>query len=258
MSFLAHVDHHLFRYVGYPYMRITRDDSSFERIFYLLDFLRGQDRRVRLLDAGCSGAISLYLIERETPELVSSFVGVDWKGSRLYSRFEHFRTPHEFFDANLDDDRNFGEFDVVWCSECLEHIVDDHGVFKRLCRSVKRGGHVVISVPSEAHRKSLAAALPELIETSPTQDGGHVRVGYTPETLLQLAAGTPAELIRVDAITRADESYLRRRFRWRPIFQPLRSAYYAMTRSRDDFYTLSATPSDFERFHSIGAVYRVG
>jgi SAM-dependent methyltransferase len=258
MSLLAQMDQVLFRYVGYPYMRVTRDDSSFERIYYLLRFLRQQNTKVRLLDAGCSGAISLYMIERELPGLVSSFVGLDWKATRLYRRYKHFRTPHEFFDTNLDDDRNYGEFDVVWCSECLEHIIDDHSVFKRLCRSVKPGGHVLLSVPSEAHRKTYGPAMPELLKTSPTQDGAHVRLGYTPESLRKLAEGTSADLISVDAITRADLTYLRRGYRWSRPLQPLRMAYYTLARSKDDHYKLSATASDLEQFASIAAVYRVG
>ena len=258
MSFLAQVDQCLFSYVGYPYMRITRDDSSFDRVLYLLRFLRQQNQRVRLLDAGCGGAISLYMIEREAPDLVSDFVGLDWKATRLSKRYKHFKTPHQFFDIDLDDDWNFGEFDVVWCSECLEDIVDDNGVFKKLCRSVKPGGHIVVSMPSEAHRKKLAGVLPELMETSSIQDGGHVRVGYTPESLLKLAAGTRAELVSVDAITRADVTYLRRRYHWGPKVQLLRNAYYSVARTQSDFYALGATQRDLELFQSVAAVYKVG
>jgi SAM-dependent methyltransferase len=258
MSFLAKLDHYLFRYVGYPYMRATRDDSSFERVFYLLRFLKEQNRPVRVLDAGCSGAIALYLIEREMPNLVQEYVGLDWKASRLYDRYKHFKTQHQFFDTNLDDDWNIGEFDVVWCSECLEHIIDDHGVFKKLCRSVRPGGHIVLSMPSEAHLKGLAKAMPELVETSSTQNGCHVRVGYTPESLRDLAEGTNAELLRVDAITRADETYIYRRYHWGPPLQSFRKVYYTLTRSTEDSYKIAATPNDLERFQSIASVYRVG
>jgi SAM-dependent methyltransferase len=257
MSLLPQVDQFLFSYVGYPYMRITRDDSSFERILYLIQFLRSRNERVRLLDVGCGGAISLYMVEREIPDLISGFVGADFKASRLYARYKDFKTPHEFHDTNLDDDWNFGQFDVAWCSECLEHIVDDNGVFKKICRSVKPGGHIVVSMPSEAYRESNAGNMPELMETSPTQDGGHVRVGYTPESLVELERGTSAELVQVDAITRSNAAYLRRRYRWSSALQPLRNTYYTLTRNESDFYTLSAKPGDLKEFQSIAAVYRV-
>jgi SAM-dependent methyltransferase len=257
MPLLPKVDQFMFDYVGYPYMRITRDDSSFERVLYLARFIKEQNRPVRVLDVGCGGAISLYMIEREVPNLVTGFVGADFRASRLYKRYHHFKTPHEFFDTNLDEEWNFGQFDVAWCSECLEHIVDDNGVFKKICRSIKPGGNIVVSMPSEAHRKAIAGALPELMETSPIQDGGHVRVGYTPDSLRDLARGTSAELIRVDGISKADVTYMRRRYRWGSELQPFRNTFYTLVRNESDFFALSAKPADFEQFLSIGAVYRV-
>jgi 2-polyprenyl-3-methyl-5-hydroxy-6-metoxy-1,4-benzoquinol methylase len=257
MSFLAKADHYLFRYAGYPYMRVTRDDASFERIRYLLQFLRTQNQPLRLLDAGCSGGVAFFMIEHEAPGLLAEYVGADFNAARLYGRYAHFKTPHQFFDTNLDDDWNHGQFDVVWCSECLEHIMDDGGVFKKLRRSVKPGGYIVVSMPSESFRKKLGKELPELLEVSPIQNGGHVRLGYTPESLRQMAQGTGAELVCIDAATRTDKTYMYRRNRWPSFLQPLRNLYYTLTRKQKDFYTLSATPDDLENYQSITAVFRV-
>ncbi len=257
MSFAAQMDQFMFRFLGYPYMRLTRDDSSFERTFYLLSIVRDQNRPLRLLDAGCGGAIALYTLDREAPGLISEYVGLDWRATRLYRRYQHLKTPHHFFNTDLGEDWSCGEFDIAWCSECLEHIIDDSGVFKKLCRSVKPGGYVVLSVPSEAYRRHFARLVPRLLETSPTQDGGHVRLGYTSASLGKLAEGTRAELIRVDAISKTDDTNVRRRMNWASKLAVFRNAYYTLTRSKPEFYSLQASQTDFEQFHSIAAVFRI-
>ena len=257
MSVASAVDRWLLRHVGYTYLRATRDDAIFDRIAYFVEIVRAKGQRVSVLDVGCGGGVTLEVIAREISDLVSRYVGLDWNASRLSGRYAHLSTPHEFFDVDLNDDWNFGQFDVAWCSECLEHITDDAGVFRKIYRSVRPGGSIVVTMPSEACRYAFGGRFPGLLQTSATEDGGHVRVGYTPDGLRGLASGTGASLVRVDAVTKFDDTYIRRRYDWPDVLQPLRSTFYSLTRSDADRYRLSASPTDFAQYHSIAAVYTV-
>lgn len=62
-------------------------------------------------------------------------------------------------------------FDTALCTEVIEHIDDDALAVRELCRVLRPGGTLVLSVPVP----------PPAIE-----DPAHVRDGYTPEQLRQL------------------------------------------------------------------------
>jgi SAM-dependent methyltransferase len=257
MGAFARIDRWLFRHAGYPYLRATRDNRTFERFGYLARNVRDWGRQVSVLDVGCGGGQALFMLARSVPNLVTRYVGLDFQVGRLAGRYNNVAIPHDFFETNLDDEWNHGTFDLVWSSECLEHIVDDRGVFRKMVRSVRPGGRIVVTMPSLASRQACGGELPFLLETSTTQDGGHVRVGYTRESLQALAEGTAAHLARVDAVSRADIGSYRRRYRWPP---PIRLASYTvdtLRRAEEDCYTLEATGADLAGYESIAAVYEI-
>ena len=57
-----------------------------------------------------------------------------------------------------------GSFDLILCSEVLEHIADDLGALQELARVARDGATVVLAVPHPP---------------APFPDGAHVREGYT-------------------------------------------------------------------------------
>jgi ubiquinone/menaquinone biosynthesis C-methylase UbiE len=62
-------------------------------------------------------------------------------------------------------------FDLVLCSEVLEHCEEDRGVLRELARVMRPGGTLVIAVP---------------VPPAPYPDAMHVRDGYTAEALSEL------------------------------------------------------------------------
>jgi 2-polyprenyl-3-methyl-5-hydroxy-6-metoxy-1,4-benzoquinol methylase len=71
--------------------------------------------------------------------------------------------------------------DVVLLIDVIEHIVDDRSVLDQVGRIVKPGGAVIISVPTPNYPKVFGRKLHNEI--------GHVRDGYSIETLEQLLGG---------------------------------------------------------------------
>ena len=70
-----------------------------------------------------------------------------------------------------------GTFDVVVCSEVLEHIHDYRGVIEEITRVLKPGGRFVASVP-RAWPERLCWLLSDAYHEAP---GGHIRIFSAPE-----------------------------------------------------------------------------
>jgi SAM-dependent methyltransferase len=253
------LDQRLLRVFGLPYLRLTREDSIHERLRYLVHVVRelGVGRfPMRILDVGCGSGLALWYLSRYCPAQVSSYIGIDLSTHRLVPRYSDVSTNHSFRDVNLDDDWHVGEVDLAWCSETLEHLVDDSGVFRKICRSVASSAHIVTTMPSRPHLESMARFLPQLLEVSRSQDGSHVRVGYDPSSLAALSAGTSASLRRVDYITRSDLAYLRRRYAWPTWAQPLNTWINALVRGDSDRFALNGS-GKADDYLSIAAIYDV-
>jgi len=86
-----------------------------------------------------------------------------------------------------------GWFDVVVCSEVLEHVFDNQAAVTELVRVLKPGGDLVVTVPRYLPER-VCWALSEAYHREP---GGHIRI-YQKEELLSLleAAGTLCRRIR--------------------------------------------------------------
>jgi 2-polyprenyl-3-methyl-5-hydroxy-6-metoxy-1,4-benzoquinol methylase len=77
-----------------------------------------------------------------------------------------------------------GRFDVAICFEVIEHIIDDKKLMLDIYRCLKPGGFLYLTTPSYFYRPISP------IEQGPfskTEDGWHVRRGYTSAMLRELA-----------------------------------------------------------------------
>lgn len=77
----------------------------------------------------------------------------------------------------------FDKFDVVICFECIEHILDDRKLLVDMGRCLRPGGRLLLTTPylycPPIGRQCVGPF-------SKTEDGSHVRRGYTHEMLVEL------------------------------------------------------------------------
>ena len=78
-----------------------------------------------------------------------------------------------------------GSFDQIICLETIEHLSDDQGLLVSLAGLLRPGGRLLLSTPYDGHRPLYS----EERHPSPVEDGSHVRYGYSPERLHELALG---------------------------------------------------------------------
>jgi len=73
-----------------------------------------------------------------------------------------------------------GPFDAAVCFDVLEHIADDRAALRAIATSLREGGRLLLTVPDRAAPPLWGDGVLK------TEDGGHVRPGYTREELESL------------------------------------------------------------------------
>ena len=75
------------------------------------------------------------------------------------------------------------DYDVLICLECVEHILDDRKLFRDMAARMKPGARLLLTTPYYFYRPL------NRYERGPwqkTEEGWHVRRGYTPDMLREL------------------------------------------------------------------------
>jgi len=152
----------------------------------------------RVLDAGCGGGRHVCEAFRRRGATVA---GVDLKWDDLCK-------TRAFLSAMAQENNGKwavaqaniahlpfadGFFDVVICSEVLEHIEDDKTAVSELLRVLKTGGDLVVSVPRFFPEK-ICWVISDAYHQEP---GGHVRI-YRKDILLKILEKAGARVRRMD------------------------------------------------------------
>lgn len=139
----------------------------------------------RVLDAGCGAGSLTEKLVRDGYDVTA----VD--GSEAFVREVERRMPPgasaTVFQADLTDlPLPSGHFDGVACGEVLEHLEDDAGALGEICRVLRPGGVVLVTVPANPWRYDWVDLW-----------AGHHR-RYTPASLAERLTG--AGLVDVDVL----------------------------------------------------------
>lgn len=184
---LRAIDALLIRHLGIRYALLTRDWMIHERMRFLVHCVDREPGPVRVLDAGCGSGLALLYLYWYQRSKISSYVGLDLDTGKLRTRYDFVGIPHTFEDIDLDSSWQFGHFDLVFCSEVLEHLKEDSRLFSRLTSHLSEKGTLLVTAPHKEFIRRNAAAFPGFDAVRPTQDGGHVRMGYVPSELAEMA-----------------------------------------------------------------------
>ena len=256
---LGQLDNSLQRLFGLPYLFASRDFNIHSRCRYLLHCLaKLEGRGLSVLDVGCGAGITLRHLATLAPGRITRYVGIDRQAERLQPRYRDIEgIDVAFHNVDLDDPWDFGSFDVVWCSEVIEHLTDDFGQITKMKRAVRPGGTVLITTPCLDFVLHVGTLFPPILKTSAVQDGGHVRHGYSLENIEKLAADAGLEVDSIDGVNRltlaeTEKRYTTRRASW--VLNNIRMSLQA--RDQQDFAIGEAFNSEPERYASIGAVLK--
>jgi len=252
----GYLDNSLQRVLGLPYLFASRDFNIHCRCRYLLHKLGAiEGGKLSLLDVGCGAGITLRHLAASTSGQIDRYVGIDLQAERLHQRYRDVGDIDvAFHNIDLDDDWQVGQFDVVWCSEVIEHLMDDLGLMRKMMSAAKPGGLVFMTTPCLDFVRHMGRAFPPILKTSAVQDGGHVRHGYRAADIKRLAAEAGLVVESIDGVNPLTLAETRRRYTARGaswVLNNLRMSFHA--RTRRDFVLGKAFEASPERYASIGA-----
>jgi 2-polyprenyl-3-methyl-5-hydroxy-6-metoxy-1,4-benzoquinol methylase len=173
-----------------------------------------------VLDAGCSDALLAGAIAESHPS--SAVLGIDVDGKALaFARARAARLPNlEVRRHAIGGDALGRRFDLVVCTDVLEHLADDRAAAAWLAEAVAPGGHLVLHVPASPQRHALAPVARAMEKELAGRKGPHVREGYDPDDIARLVEAAGLDVDRLEwtfhnALTRSAAdvdtwTYLRR------------------------------------------------
>jgi ubiquinone/menaquinone biosynthesis C-methylase UbiE len=133
-----------------------RIDRKFARI---VELVRQQLPCEAFLDAGCGDGRHLAAL---APELPARRAGVDLSARILETA--RARVDADFRQASLESlPFEDGAFDLVLCSQVIEHVLDADRAIAELARVLRPGGTLVISTDNERNTVSRALNAPRTL-----------------------------------------------------------------------------------------------
>lgn len=179
---------------------INRYNFTYTKIVEIIDLLTKDKANISILDFGCGvGTIDLYLSSKGYKvdgTDISTFAIDNAKKSSIKLGLQN---NAKFTELNEYKKLVPKKYDIIICTEVLEHISDDLGVLKMLKKRLKSKGKILISVPSNK------APLYRLgLTNSFDKDVGHLR-RYDEESILRLINKSklvPNKILKTEGIIR--------------------------------------------------------
>jgi SAM-dependent methyltransferase len=173
------------RAIGEPYVGKRLKLRSVNRT---LDRLSLQPATV--LDAGTEDATFVYWLTDRYPTATVTAVDIDTDAiaACLAAR------PTSYASRVLFDTTTFAQlppdsFDLITTFDVLEHIQDDHAAVASLARALRPGGTLLVHVPRDRWTTWSGTVQRVPGEEAWRINPGHVRMGYSPESMRDLLAG---------------------------------------------------------------------
>jgi 2-polyprenyl-3-methyl-5-hydroxy-6-metoxy-1,4-benzoquinol methylase len=116
--------------------------SYFRKIIDAEIFKKG---KIHILDYGCGDGYWAILFSQIKDCCV---VGVDYNPLRI-QRAKEAASKANFYQADLQQSNTFGQFDIVFCSQVIEHIQDDILFLTMIKNFMKQDSRLILGTPNE-------------------------------------------------------------------------------------------------------------
>tara|TARA_B110000483_G_C18130017_1_gene517236 strand:- start:477 stop:1256 length:780 start_codon:yes stop_codon:yes gene_type:complete len=215
------IDKYLINFFSIDYLALTRDQFSHDRFIFGLNYikkLKNSQKKFDILDVGC-GSCNFYEYLNSS-NLNFSYTGMDYDNKKLKKniKFNTKKNELKIEELNLKYANSNKKYDIVWCSEVIEHIIDHDNFFKFLVNSCKNGGHIILTSPNIDFINNYGNKFQILLKKSEIEDGGHVRLGYVLEDFNKFAKNNSLKILDNFFISECDERRIRGRYYYKNEF----------------------------------------
>ncbi len=183
---------------------IKSNNFTYKFILRVINRVIADRRNLYILDYGCGvGALSLYFASLDNKvigiDVSSKAINIARESSKIigYTNKPYFFTLTEGF-KNIADKK----FDLIICTEVIEHVKDDSNLVRYFSKHLGSGGNIIISTPSlnaPLYKLGLLKGFDKRV--------GHFR-RYTVESLQSLFKKNKFSVLRIEK----HESILRNLF----------------------------------------------
>lgn len=172
----------LLHILGWKGLVLHGDPMVYDRWKWLRRHLKPGN--LRTLDAGCgNGCFTMYAASIGNDAYGLSYDEEQTTTAERRAKLLGLTNAH-FRQMDLrqlpEHAGSLGTFDQIICTEVIEHVLDDAGLVRNLANLLKPGGRLLLTTPFEGHHALYKEKLSE------TEDGGHVRWGYSDAMLRKL------------------------------------------------------------------------
>src|SRR6266700_857516 len=177
----------LVKLFGFPATLIHGDTLVVDRWIWIKKILplNKKGPEIKLLDVGCgSGAFTIGTALRGYKSH-----GLSWDERNNSVATERARlckagtASFSICDVRyLDKEKDLvGKFDYVVCTENIEHIINEKKLMIDMNNCLKVGGKLLLTTPTFDFKPMYTDT--KIMPDPPVEDGGHVRIGYTPDDI---------------------------------------------------------------------------
>jgi 2-polyprenyl-3-methyl-5-hydroxy-6-metoxy-1,4-benzoquinol methylase len=165
-----------FRVIGLPHIESR---IRAKRIFSLLPKKGGKKR---ILDAGCGPGLHSSILKKKGFDVYS--IDIDKEKVKFLKKSPFKLKVYQGDITNTNFKKGF--FDYIVCSDVIEHIKNDKKAIKELSRILKKGGNLILTVPSCSQQNK-----------DNWKRYGHERVGYSIKDLKELGKKNNLKIIDI-------------------------------------------------------------
>jgi SAM-dependent methyltransferase len=123
---------------------------------WMLENVNGISLEANILEVGCGDASFTKCLA----EFSSAVTAIDISAKQIERNAKAY-PEIKFMQHDVAERFPFedGTFDVIWCSEVLEHLFDPRFALREMCRVIKPGGRLLVTVPYHGLLKNVLIAL---------------------------------------------------------------------------------------------------
>ena len=120
-----------------------------QRYSFAMEAAKKEGSGIKILELGCDDGSFAYGFA----QIGNKVTAIDLDCSK--ARDIHPHEDIEYLNENVENINYHEEYDVVHAGEILEHVKNPKRLMELICRSVKKNGLIMISVPNFKHPQHL-------------------------------------------------------------------------------------------------------